>query len=113
MSGGVQPRHRVGACCLRVGVCGGGWLLSSSRSHPFFVHAFLCGGGVAGWNIWPEVLGMLLGPEKTPAGGLGCSWCRLRLGPSNAFVVPGVVVGGVGCGGGCGGLGCGGVLSVA
>ena len=57
--------------------------------------------------------GMLLGPEKTPAGGLGCSWCRLRLGPSNAFVVPGVVVGGVGCGGGCGGLGCGGVLSVA
>ena len=70
MLGGVQPRRRVGACCLRVGVCGGGWLLSSVGSHLFFCACLLCGGGVAGWNIWPEVLGMLLGPERTP--GWGC-----------------------------------------
>ena len=47
MSGGVQPRHRVGACCLRVGVCGGGWLLSSARSHPFFFRMLSHGGGVS------------------------------------------------------------------
>ena len=32
-------------------------------------------GGVAGWNITPEVmgeLGTLLGPEETPAGLVGC-----------------------------------------
>ena len=53
---------------------------------------------------------MLLGPEKTPAGGGLFSWLAVpgldRLTHSSPFF-------GVGCGGGCGGWGCGGVLSVA
>ena len=95
MLGGVQPRRRVGACCLRVGVCGGGWLLSSAGSHPLFLCMFLCVVGVwLGGTYGQRCSACCWVLRGHPVLGVfsGCSWS----GPSNAPVL---------CGGGGGRVG--------
>jgi hypothetical protein len=86
-------------------------------SFLLFPHPWYVVGGVAGWNITPEIVngfGTLLGPEKTSCRLVGCFFwwplpARDRLThPCGAFrcLWVGVVVVVVGSG-------CGGVLSVA
>ena len=80
-------------------------------SFLLFPHPFVCCGGVAGWNITPEIVngfGTLLGPEKTSCRLVGCFfWWPL---PARDRLTHPVCCGGVVV---VVGLGCGGVLSVA
>jgi hypothetical protein len=97
--GGVQPRRRVGACCLRVGVCGGGWLLSSVGSHLFFVHVCCVVGVWLGGTYGQRCSACCWVLRRHPVGVVFFGG-RSRPGPSNAPPYFSVVVGG--CGGGCG-----------
>ena len=99
VSGGVQPRHRVGACCLRVGVCGGGWLLSSARSHLFLCMFFCVVGVWLGGTYGQRCSACCWVLRRHPVGVVFFGG-RSRPGPSNASPYFSVVVGG--CGGGCG-----------
>jgi hypothetical protein len=87
-------------------------------SFLLFPHLLVCCGGVAGWNITPEIVngfGTLLGPEKTSCRLVGCFFwwplpARDRLTHPCGGRLRGVCVGVVVV---VWGSGCGGVLSVA